>query len=536
MKTPFDPTTASQEELAVQRLADISTGLARDEPQGGNSTIGDLLRKIGEALQLKGAAVWCSESAKSQPVLTHSWVRAEGDDPRLIVPSPSMAWVRRKLEAGQGACFADPVELPDSVDRDVVREAGLAAGAVFPLPAARSDSQSPRAIGFSAGAAGQGWTPGLLNLLPVAAGVIGQAVAKLEINGDLRSALDEVRRLRGRATATVPIARPPRETARATASIVSESRAVQRALALAEQVAPTPATVLLLGETGSGKEVFAQAIHDLSPRHQREMVRVNCAAIPHALLESELFGREAGAYTGSFTRQAGRFEAANDSTLFLDEIGELPLDMQVKLLRALQERTIQRLGGTQPIKLNVRIIAATNRKLEEAVDQGQFREDLFYRLNVFPVTVPPLRERVEDIAGLVWAFVDEFSKSFGKNVQDVSPNSIRELQRYAWPGNVRELRNTIERAVILATGTRLDIAVPEGSPSVGDKDALVDVQMEHIMSVLDSTYWRVRGRGGAAERLGLKPTTLESRMAKLGICRDDGFRDVHRRTANRIPA
>jgi transcriptional regulator with GAF, ATPase, and Fis domain len=266
------------------------------------------------------------------------------------------------------------------------------------------------------------------------------------------------------------------------------------------------------------------------------MVRVNCAAIPHELIESELFGREAGAYTGSFTRQMGRFEAANESTLFLDEIGELPLDTQVKLLRVLQERTIQRLGSTQPIKLNVRIIAATNCNLEEAVERGRFREDLFYRLNVFPVTVPPLRERLEDIDGLVWAFIDEFSKSFGKNIQDVSEDSIRDLQRYPWPGNVRELRNTIERAIILATGPRLEITVPKGLPSNRDKDALVDLQVEHIRAVLDSTCWRVRGRGGAAERLGLKPTTLESRMARLGIYRGDATNEVQRRTANRIPA
>jgi len=526
--------TPSQELPAVRWLADMSEGLARAEPESGNAAIIDGLRQVGEALHLEGAAVWRSGGAKAKPVLTHHWVRAAGEDPLVIVPFPSMAWVRTKLEAGQDASFADPAELPDNVDRELLLRAGLGAGAVFPLPAGRRHTDSPRAIGFTAGDGGQGWTSGRLNLLRVAAAVIGQAVSKLDINGSLRSALDEVRRLRGRAT-SVPVDRR-RVAVPATAGVVSESRAVQRALALVEQVAPTPATVLLFGETGSGKEVFAQAIHDLSPRRQREMVRVNCAAIPHELIESELFGREAGAYTGSFTRQMGRFEAANESTLFLDEIGELPLDTQVKLLRVLQERTIQRLGSTQPIKLNVRIIAATNCNLEEAVERGRFREDLFYRLNVFPVTVPPLRERLEDIDGLVWAFIDEFSKSFGKNIQDVSEDSIRDLQRYPWPGNVRELRNTIERAIILATGPRLEITVPKGLPSNRDKDALVDLQVEHIRAVLDSTCWRVRGRGGAAERLGLKPTTLESRMARLGIYRGDATNEVQRRTANRIPA
>ena len=210
--------------------------------------------------------------------------------------------------------------------------------------------------------------------------------------------------------------------------VVSESAAIQQVLAQIQQVAPTPATVLLLGETGTGKEVMAQAIHELSPRHQRPMIRVSCAAIPTSLIESELFGREKGAYTGAFSRQMGRFEAANQSTLFLDEIGDLPMEVQIKLLRVLQDRVIEHLGSTQPVKVDVRIIAATNRNLEDAVRDKTFREDLFYRLNVFPVVVPPLRERIEDIPALVWSFIDEFSKSFGKKeIESISKDSLREL-------------------------------------------------------------------------------------------------------------
>ena len=292
-------------------------------------------------------------------------------------------------------------------------------------------------------------------------------------------------------------------------------------LAQIAQVAPTPATVLLLGETGTGKEVMAQAIHDLSPRHQRQMIRVSCAAIPSALIESELFGRERGAYTGALSRQIGRFEAANQSTLFLDEIGELPAELQVKLLRVLQERVIERLGSTQPVKVDVRIIAATNRNLEKAVEDKTFREDLYYRLNVFPVVVPPLRERIEDIPGLVWSFIDEFSKLFGKTIESVSAESMRELERYAWPGNVRELRNIIERTMIVATGRQLVVPSPRlgERPLLQASQTLTQVEVGHIRSVLTSTSWRVRGRGGAAERLGVKPTTLESRMARLGIQR-----------------
>src|SRR5262249_18678424 len=308
--------------------------------------------------------------------------------------------------------------------------------------------------------------------------------------------------------------------------IVSDSPVMRQLFAQIEQVAPTPATVLLLGETGSGKEVMAQAIHDLSPRHQRQMIRVTCAAMPTALIESELFGRERGAYTGALSRQIGRFEAANHSTLFLDEIGELPPDVQVKLLRVLQERVIERLGSTQSIKVDVRIIAATNRNLEEAVHNKSFREDLFYRLNVFPVVVPPLRERVEDIPALVWNFVDEFSRSFGTTIDSIPKECLRELQRYPWPGNVRELRNVVERAVIVATGRQLVIPVPRADqrPLPASAMTLSALEGEHIRAVLEETNWRVRGAGGAAERLGLKPTTLESRMARLGIIRKNAPR------------
>jgi len=304
--------------------------------------------------------------------------------------------------------------------------------------------------------------------------------------------------------------------------IVCESFAIQQVLQQVEQVAPTPATVLLLGETGVGKEVMAHAIHDLSPRRDKEMVRVSCAAIPTALIESELFGRERGAYTGALSRQIGRFEAAHESTLFLDEIGELPMEVQVKLLRALQERMIERLGSNQSIRIDVRIIAATNRNLENGVRDRTFREDLYYRLNVFPIVVPPLRDRTEDIPALVWSFVDEFSTLFGKPIESISKDSLCELQRYHWPGNVRELRNVIERAVIVATGRQLMIppprpCTPRTRPHSGM--TLTQLEVEHIRGVLESTEWRVRGIGGAAERLGLKPTTLESRMAKLGITR-----------------
>ena len=277
----------------------------------------------------------------------------------------------------------------------------------------------------------------------------------------LRHAIAEGERLRDQLKNENDYLRREVTTLQGSSLIVGASQALRDALDQASQVAPTGATVLLLGETGTGKELFASQIHDLSPRRNRPMVRVNCSAIPSALIESELFGREKGAYTGALSSQAGRFEVADKSTLFLDEIGDLPLEMQVKLLRVLQERQIERLGSSKCVNVDVRIVAATNRDLEKGIAQGTFREDLFYRLNVFPIRIPPLRERPDDIPMLVWGFVDEFSKTFGKPIESVSKDSMLALQRYHWPGNVRELRNVVERAVIVAASPRLTIDPPK---------------------------------------------------------------------------
>ena len=316
---------------------------------------------------------------------------------------------------------------------------------------------------------------------------------------------------------------PPRAASlrqQGTGPILGESRAIQRALDLAHQVAATDSTVLLLGETGTGKELFAAEIHQASARRDRPMVCVNCAAIPPTLIESELFGRERGAYTDACSQQIGRFETADRSTIFLDEIGDLALDVQVKLLRVLEERRIERLGGVRSITVNTRVIAATHRDLDQRAGSGTFRADLFYRLNVFPIVVPPLRERSEDIPLLVRRYVEEFGEAFGKEIEDIAADSLLALQRYTWPGNIRELRNAVERAMILARGPRLAITVPTPIHAGAlHSSRLIDVQKEHILRVLESTHWRVRGAGGAADRLGLRPTTLETRMAKLGLSR-----------------
>jgi PAS domain S-box-containing protein len=302
--------------------------------------------------------------------------------------------------------------------------------------------------------------------------------------------------------------------------IIGRSEAIQDVLKKSEQVAETDSTVLILGETGTGKELVARAIHDLSMRKDRTMVKVNCAALPPTLIESELFGREKGAYTGALSRQAGRFEVAHGSTIFLDEIGELSPDLQAKLLRVLQDGEFERLGSSRTMKVDVRVIAATNRDLEKAVHDGTFREDLYYRLKVFPIYIPPLRKRPEDIPQLVWSIVKELGATMGKRIEDIKKTDMDALQHYHWPGNVRELRNVLEQAMIVSTGKTLNVHVPKLSPERHVRNLkLEDAEREHILSVLEKTRWRVSGKNGAAEMLGLKEGTLRARMKKLGIKR-----------------
>jgi formate hydrogenlyase transcriptional activator len=295
---------------------------------------------------------------------------------------------------------------------------------------------------------------------------------------------------------------------------------MKKVLSQAEQVARTDSTVLIQGETGTGKELLARAIHKMSGRKDRSLIAVNCASLPPTLIESELFGREKGAYTGAMTKMIGRFEIADGSTLFLDEIGELPLELQSKLLRVLEEGSFERLGSTKTLHVNVRIIASTNRDLEQEMKNGNFRNDLFYRLSVFPIVIPPLRERPEDIPLLVWAFVEKAQKRIGKEIETISKKTMEALQSYSWPGNVRELKNVIEHAMILSKDKSLRVHLPRpGSLETDATQDLQDMERRHIQAVLEKAGWRLSGDGGAAKALGLKRTTLHAKMKKLGIKR-----------------
>ena len=336
-------------------------------------------------------------------------------------------------------------------------------------------------------------------------------------------AYEEIATLKARLEEENVYLREEVRTEAAFGDVVGESPAILGALANARKVAKTGSTVLVTGETGTGKELIVRAIHALSRRKDKLLVKVNCAALPAGVIESELFGHEKGAFTGALTRKVGRFELANGGTLFLDEVGDLPLELQAKLLRVLQEGEFERVGGTQTLKVDVRLVAATNRDLEQAVSEGRFRADLYYRLNVFPIIIPPLRKRLEDVPRLARHFAMLYASKMGKQVGPLSAEVLHRLTAYAWPGNVRELQNVIERAVILSPKGRFELGELAAAPARENPEqalrSLEAVERQHIVAVLEETGWRVSGERGAARILGLKRTTLEARMRKLGVVR-----------------
>ena len=508
---------ALEEQLGFQRfLADLSFQFINlpadqvlDAIRTGLGRICQALRvdrcsffRITHLAELFDIASWTS------PGIAPAQVFADG--------KTRLPWTIERVVSGAPVSFSTLDQIPGEIDKASYREIGTKSANYVPLSVT---GRVVGAVGFSTVRAERDWSPEVLKRLESIASVFDQVLARLERDEALAAAVADVQRLQQRLQAeNVYLRREEREHLGLT-RLVGQSAAVRRVLDQIHQVAPTDATVLLLGETGTGKELFATQIHELSLRRARTMVRVNCGAIPTTLIESELFGREKGAFTGALARQVGRFELADRSTIFLDEIGDIHPDMQVKLLRVLEERTVERLGSPRTITVDVRLIAASHRNLEQRVAEGLFREDLYYRLNVFPIRVPPLRERPEDIPLLIWRFVEEFNGSFGKRVDSLEKDNLAALQQYPWPGNIRELRNAVERAMIVTTSRRLTVPLPHSPSARRRSSKLLDVEKDHIRGVLESAGWRIRGAGGAADRLGLKPTTLETRMAKLGIRR-----------------
>ncbi|TWR24431.1 AAA family ATPase [Mucilaginibacter pallidiroseus] len=358
---------------------------------------------------------------------------------------------------------------------------------------------------------------------------IGIVITNIQAHKALEAQLKETEKYRQQLEVEKTYLSEEISTLHNTSEIIGESSSLKGVYQLVSQVAKSSSTVLILGETGTGKELFARAIHNNSPRKDKVMIKVNCAAIPANLIESELFGHEKGSFTGATERRLGKFELANGSTLFLDEVGEMPLDLQVKLLRALQEKEIERVGGRTTIGVDVRIVAATNRDLEEEMAAGRFRRDLYYRLNIFPIDLPPLRKRREDIEILVNHFIEKYSKRCGKQITGIGPKALEDLKRYAWPGNIRELEHMIERSILL-TGDSVIRHIPlpavkDDSVNVPDSEVQFSLrtidenEREHILNVLSYCAGRIAGKGNAADILGVPPTTLNSKMKRLGIRR-----------------
>ncbi len=451
----------------------------------------------------------------------------------------STPWFYHRLvEQGEPIVFLSCEQLPPEANGEwaACEKSGVRA---MLIPSLGIEGQLKHGIGLSSNGSGREWPAAYLRRLRLLGEIVAHALiyrrdreALLKSKRELAEAFGEIKRLKEQIE---PKSKHPREeiiSPTGVGDIIGVSDPLKYVLYRVRQVASAKTTVLLMGETGTGKGLFARALHELSGRKSKPLVKVNCAGLPPNLIESELFGRERGAFTGSTARQIGRFELANGGTIFLDEIGELPLDLQAKLLKVIEEEEFERLGSPHTIKVDVRIIASTNKNLEEEIEKGRFRKDLFYRLNVFSITIPPLRERKQDIPLIAKFYAEKFGRIHGKGTREVPENTMKALENYSWPGNVRELINVIERAVIMSDRPELrleeqintmpsDHVLEEGPKGLEEREikGLVEMEREHILAMLHEIGWKIEGHNGAAKLLGINPSTLRSRMKKLGIRR-----------------
>ena len=514
----------SEQSLAAQlkfqtMLAEMSAtfiSLPADQVDG---KIQEAQKRICEALNLDRSMLCRFDAKTNELITTHSWT-AKGIRACPSVSERDLPWITRTLLSNQFVSFRRIDDLPEEAakDKETLRLHGPTSLVIFPLAAG---GKAFGGLAFGSLRADREWSTSLVEQLGLAAQIFANALSRGLAERELNRAYQEIAELKQQLEKENVYLREEVRLEHQHREIVGESDGIRRVLQQVEQVAPTDSSVLVLGETGTGKELIARSIHENSRRKGRIMVKVNCAALPATLIESELFGREKGAFTGALSREIGRFELANGSTILLDEVGELPIELQSKLLRVLQEGEFERLGSCKTIKVDVRVIAATSRNLQQAVREGKFREDLFYRLNVFPITVPPLRERRKDIPPLVWHFLSLLSQRMGRSIETVHGATMDALKSYHWPGNIRELRNVIERFLISSTGTELRGKLPQAEGIEGDirPQTFEEIERSHFLRIFEMVDWRVRGEGGAAQILGLKPTTLESRMQKLGISR-----------------
>jgi len=502
-------------------LSLISAKFVNLSAQQVDSEIENALRQIVQFLNLDRSVITQFSHETSRSIATYSITAPGVWTAWKELENNLFPWVVGKLMHGEAVVLSCLEDLPGEAvkDRELFVRIGIKSCVTLPL------TVSGNVLGFMGCSVlniERTWPKEVVQGLQLVADVFANAISRKNKDAQLLERFNEIRKLKRQLEKENIHLRREIKLQQVHEEIVGRNEVMMRILSQVEQVATTDATVLILGETGTGKELLAKAIHHLSLRKDRPLVTVNCSCLPPSLMESELFGREKGAYTGALTRMAGRFEVADGSTIFLDEIGELPQDIQSKLLRVLEDGRFERLGSTKTLQVNVRIIAATNRDLEKDVREGKFRKDLYYRLNVFPISIPPLRERSEDIPRLAWALVRQLEQKIGKRIDSVSRKTMDALQRYSWPGNVRELRNMIEHAMIVSKGSKLIVNMPDRrTASSGEpvNNALEDMERRHILSVLEKTGRRISGSGGAAEILGLKRTTLQSRIKKLGIKR-----------------
>jgi len=505
-------------------MADISSGLIKTEDSEADSAIMAGMQAACEFVRADRSTIFWLDSSSNMASIAHAW--SLDGKPFGPVSMDQFPEFGARLKAFQHVQIDDVESLADEfgVDRANLERYGLRSLLILPMVVG---GETVGGITFGRLKVREGWTEQDVSDLKVFAELFANFVLRLKSRRALDNAMQQLQQATERLAAENVYLREEIDLTHGFDDIVGQSTSVLRSLQLVEQVAPTRTPVLIVGETGTGKELVARAIHELSDRFDRPLVKVNCAALPANLIESELFGHEKGAFTGADGAKRGRFDLANGSTLFLDEIGEIPIELQAKLLRVLQEGEFDRLGGTGTIKVDVRIVVATNRDLSKAVQDGEFRSDLYYRINTFPIEMPALRDRGDDIQLLAEHFVNVHAARLGRDVREISSAMMNQLQRYRWPGNVRELEGIVQRALISSSGPVLNLAeslVTEShdkaeTPATSSVSDLKLVEREHIVAVLEDADWKISGGAGAAAKLGIPPSTLRSKMKKLGIAR-----------------